>query len=776
MIPLTVASSRICEVDVLTDRRWHTRAWVRFDGGPTSRGGGAMRDRGTWPWLAVFAVVFPTVVGGGILALPVALAPLGPMLAVAVTALIGVLNVLTIGLLALSVVRRADSLPPFARMGALSRDLLGRGAAVVTTVVVALLMFGLIVAYTLGLSHSLSTTVGLSAPTWAIAALAISAVLVGWQVRRALMTAGSVVTVSSILLLGTLAVLLARRIDPDLLLAGPPAPLGIPSFTLVFGALMGAYFGHTSVPTVAPAVLRRDPSGRSLVVGSVAAMTAATVVNTGWVFVTLGSTPAADYQAAGSTGIDLVSAVAGPVAGWLALAFVLLALGVAGMISAFVLGDVAIEQLPLPRSLELDLGSGSLLHARDSGSEPVVLTLAARPDGTGLTAMARCGRRLASEPITGTRWSATSLALAVNGGRPGRWLDAQVNGTHVRVRSTMLLEVDSRQASAAVRVLDDGPEGRLVALLLRRPRTDDESAAALGVSVAEAQAMLLALAVDGVVDQQDDGTWRVHLGRRRRVNAGHQVAVAREREQLDMAPRSPAWLATSTAARIVAIAPLVLALITVLALQASGATFARVFSLIGISAFVLVGTTIPVLIAIASRRSADRVVRAGLLGAPTPVLWAVWFAVVATCGAYAVVIYRSPGERIAAASAVVISLACALLARAAGAFRGSAALVLDVNDAGEVLARLTDRGVDRSVTAPERLPRPGRTFDVTIDPAPASPLRVVVHQATAPRQLVDLRAASAQGPIECVTSPRPGCGEVRPPSSLAPPTITWLVA
>ena len=152
-----------------------------------------MRGRGP-AWLPVFAVVFPTVVGGGILALPVALAPLGPLLAVAVTALLGLVNILTIGLLAVSVVRRADSLPPFARLATMSRALLGRGAAVITTVVVGVLMLGLVVVYALGLSHSLATSVGLPAPVWALAALLGSAVLVGFQFRRALMTAGSVVT------------------------------------------------------------------------------------------------------------------------------------------------------------------------------------------------------------------------------------------------------------------------------------------------------------------------------------------------------------------------------------------------------------------------------------------------------------------------------------------------------------------------------------------------------------------------------------------------------
>lgn len=734
-----------------------------------------MSGRRVPSWLAVFAVVFPTVVGGGILALPVALAPLGPILAVVVTALLGLLNMLTIGLLALSVVRRADSLPPFARMGTLARELLGRGAATVTTIVVAVLMLGLVVAYTLGLSYSLAAALGLSASVWSVSALTCSAVLVGFQFRRALMTAGTAVTISSIVLLGTLMVLLVQHVDADMLLAGPPVPLGIPSFTLVFGALMGAYFGHTSVPTIAPAALRSDPTGRSLIVGSVAAMGAATVVNTGWVFVTLGSTPAADYRAAGSTGIDLVRAVAGPFAGWLALAFVLLALGVAGMISSFVLGDVAIEQLPLPRALELDLSTGAVLHARDGGTEPLVLTIAARPDGTGLVAHAQCGRRLASESITSASWSASALASTVGGRRWGRWLHADVRGTHIRVRSTMLLDVDTRQASAAVRVLDEGMAGRATALLLRTPRTASDLAGALGCPLEEAQSVLNDLAADGVAECHADDTWHVHLGHRRRIDAARQVTAPVTHGSLDMAPRSPAWLATTAAARIVAVVPLVLALAMVLGLHANGASFARVFSLIGISAFVLVGTTIPLLIAIASRRSADRVVRGGPLGVPNAVLWAIWGATVVVCGIYAVVIYRSPGERLAAASTVVISVVCALLARSAGGFRGSSALVLAVDGSGGVTVRLIDDGTARPFDHPTNLPAAGRSLELSLDRPPRLPLRVVVTQDRAPRQLVGPTARSGTGPLDCTTSPRQGCGEIASTSVVPPLHVAWLV-
>ena len=132
-------------------------------------------------------------------------------------------------------------------------------------------------------------------------------------------------------------------------------------------------------------------------------MAAATAVTAAWVFVTLGSTPAADYRRAGSTGIDLVRVVGGPVAGWLALAFVILALGVAGMISAFVLGDLAIEQIPVPRSMSLDLSEGLVLHAVDPAQGGAVVILSA--SGDDVSARAVRDHTSSTEPVAGSPWA-----------------------------------------------------------------------------------------------------------------------------------------------------------------------------------------------------------------------------------------------------------------------------------------------------------------------------------------------------------------------------------
>jgi hypothetical protein len=735
-------------------------------------------------WLPVFGVVFPTVVGGGILALPVALAPLGPLLAVAVTIGLGIVNILTIGLLALTVSRRADSIPDHARLATLAGQLLGRRTGRLTTALVGLLMLGFVVVYALGLSQSLASTAGLTPTAWAVLVLVGSVLLVGFQRRRALMTAGSTVTIVNLLLLAALLVLLGRHVQVDLLTGGPPKPLELSSFTLVFGALMGSFFGHTSVPTIAPAALRSDPSGRGLVTGSVAAMAAATVVNAGWVFVTLGSTPAAAYESAGSTGVDLVRAVGGPLAGWLALGFVLLALGFAGMISAFVLGDLAVEQLPVPRTLDLDLSSGTTLVARDGppGPDAVEITITATPDGDALIARARSGRRSASSPVLAPGWDAAPLLHDLLGRRPRRWLrlrmdDPGGSATRLHITSTMVLAIQHHGSSATTRVLDDGPAGRMIGLLTRKARTADELATVLNLPVSEVTALLDGLSQEGTVDRNDDGMWHVHLGQRHTIVAAPPAlaVVAGERVPLDLAPRSPAWLATSTAARVLAILPLLLALGLVLLLDAFGATFAGVFSLIGIGTLVFVGTSVPLLLAIASRRNADRVVRARLLAVPSGLIWALWAATTATCGLYAALIHQSAPERIAAAAAAALAVAAAWMAGRAQAFRGSSALVVVVDEDGLVRTRLTVAGVEADASAPRHLPPSGRTLAVSIDTPLASPVRLLLDQREAPRGLSGPQPTAQGKPLEVEPYGPAGSGLVRLDGHPTPVVVTWRV-
>jgi hypothetical protein len=115
---------------------------------------------------------------------------------------------------------------------------------------------------------------------------------------------------------------------------------------LVFGVLLTAYFGHTSAGTAAKLVLSRDPTGRSLLRGNVAAMAVAIGL---YAFVLLGVNGAVSADVLvgfGGTSIEPLARVAGPSVRVLGGAFVMLAMGLATIMCSLGLYNQAREVAP----------------------------------------------------------------------------------------------------------------------------------------------------------------------------------------------------------------------------------------------------------------------------------------------------------------------------------------------------------------------------------------------------------------------------------------------
>ena len=96
----------------------------------------------------------------------------------------------------------------------------------------------------------------------------------------------------------------------------------------MFGVLLYVYFGHTSAGNAARQVLRRDPSGRTLLWGNVAAMAASAVIYVLFVVAVNGSVPAVRLAEETGTAIGPLEEVAGPLVGVLGSIYVLLAFGI----------------------------------------------------------------------------------------------------------------------------------------------------------------------------------------------------------------------------------------------------------------------------------------------------------------------------------------------------------------------------------------------------------------------------------------------------------------
>jgi hypothetical protein len=66
-------------------------------------------------------------------------------------------------------------------------------------------------------------------------------------------------------------------------------PLDTNILRLIFGVILLAYFGHTSTANCARIVLRREPTGRALITGNIAAMATAILVYCFWIVVVNGA-------------------------------------------------------------------------------------------------------------------------------------------------------------------------------------------------------------------------------------------------------------------------------------------------------------------------------------------------------------------------------------------------------------------------------------------------------------------------------------------------------
>jgi hypothetical protein len=132
---------------------------------------------------------------------------------------------------------------------------------------------------------------------------------------------------------------------------------------LIFGVVLAAYFGHLSVSNCARVVLRRDPSARALVWGTVASQVITMALYGLWVLVVNGAI--APQELAGQSGTVLapLAAEIGPLVHVLGSVFVVLGMGMASIHFSLGLFNLVREWLPTkPRPVViLPRRRGSLL-------------------------------------------------------------------------------------------------------------------------------------------------------------------------------------------------------------------------------------------------------------------------------------------------------------------------------------------------------------------------------------------------------------------------------
>jgi len=355
------------------------------------------------PFWTAFALTLTETVGAGILALPIALAAIGPMAGIVLLVVLGVVNQLTIAALAESVTRSGEVRYGNAFFGRLVADYLGGPASLVVSVSLALLCFLAVMAYYIGAATILADAMHVPAPIWTALLFMVGLYVLS---RRSLNS-----TIASALVIGAvnigIIVMISMLTLPHLkwanlsyvnvpLVGGRPFDASI--LRLIFGVVLLAYFGHMSVGSCARVVLQRDPSGRSLSQGSIAAQLAAMALYCLWVIAVNGAI--APQTLAGLSGTALTPLVGevGPSVHVLGSLFAILAMGLA--------------------SIHMSLGLVNMVRERLPGRARTVLLLPRR--------QGRLRFEPRRTPADNPRLNVTYLGL--DNGQPRLRLDAQADG------------------------------------------------------------------------------------------------------------------------------------------------------------------------------------------------------------------------------------------------------------------------------------------------------------------------------------------------------------
>src|SRR3712207_5314149 len=366
------------------------------------------------PFWTAYALTLTETVGVTILALPIAVARIGPLAGVAIMAVLGAINVLTIAFISEAVSRSGAIRYGSGFIGKVVDDYLGRAGSLVLSLGIFVLAFlGLQILY-VGFASALEGATRVPAVVW-VALLFLGGL---YFLRRESLSA----TVASALVVGAVNVVVVVvlslvafthlrpenlfHVDVPLLGGRPlePAILG-----LVFGVILAAYHGHLSVSTCARVVLQRDPSARSLIWGAASAQATAMFLYCLFVLAVNGAIAPQVLAGERGTVLDPLSAEIGPIVYLLGSVFVVLGMGMASIQFTLVLFNLVRERLP-------------------SVARPVVVL----PRRRGVLLFRERGRGGAG--TSGPRLGVVYLGLS--GGKARFRLDVELDGGLRRVETT----------------------------------------------------------------------------------------------------------------------------------------------------------------------------------------------------------------------------------------------------------------------------------------------------------------------------------------------------
>lgn len=302
------------------------------------------------PFWTSYTLTLTETVGAGVLALPIAFAALGVIGALLLLLICGVVNMLTIAAMSEALARNGNVRFGNAYFGRLVHDYLGSAGSALLKPCLYVLSIVALFAYVLGFSATLADSVGISPMIWAAILLLVVLYFVRQESISATVTSAILVGACSIAIILLLSILSFPHLDQSFLRHNNlPFTSGnafdASMLQLIFGVVLASLFGHTAIGNCANVVLTRDPSGRSLIRGSTAAIATAVALYMLWVFTVNGSVSPSRLDGERGTSLVPLAEVVGPSVSVLGTIFVIFSMGMGSIHQGWGLVNITREQL-----------------------------------------------------------------------------------------------------------------------------------------------------------------------------------------------------------------------------------------------------------------------------------------------------------------------------------------------------------------------------------------------------------------------------------------------
>ncbi len=315
-----------------------------------ARAGLAHRIERMPPFWVAYALALTETITEGILVVPIAVAGIGPLAGIVVLVVLGLFNLITLGALVEAITRNGSMRYGAAYFGRLVGELLGRAGAMTLTVALGIFNAVVLLVYLLGFASVLWGATGIPQEIWVL--LLVAANL--WVLRREALDE----TVATAVIVGVVNVTLILVITGIAFLNMQPGNLGYRNvpfldgggldplvLQLVFGVIIVSFFGHTSAANASKLILGRDPTGRALLWGNLAALASVIAL---YCLIVIGFSGALgpDLAVTRGTALTPLADVAGPIVSVLGSIYVVLAVGLGSLYCSLGLYNQVVEHLP----------------------------------------------------------------------------------------------------------------------------------------------------------------------------------------------------------------------------------------------------------------------------------------------------------------------------------------------------------------------------------------------------------------------------------------------